>query len=111
VVDWREGVEGVVAVPKTKSTSTELSAEARAILVAAASGDGRIMSLRHLGGQLIQAGGRQLISDQSPRIVALWIGGIEDLQRRRYITDISHKGEVFEVTREGYENVDSASKK
>jgi hypothetical protein len=105
-VDWRAGIEGVVATAKTKSKSTELSDEAKAILVAAASGDGRILCIRHVGGQLIQTGGKQLISGQNPRTVARWVGGLEDLQRRRYIIDISHKGEVFEVTREGYEVAD-----
>ena len=110
VVDWREGIEGVVAVPKTKSTSIELSVEAKAILVAAASGDGRILILRHQGGQIIQTGGKQLIPDVNARTIARWVGGIEDLQRRRYVTGVGHKGEVFEVTREGYEMADMISK-
>lgn len=109
VVDWREGIESVVTVPKAKSTSTQLSSEAKAILATAASGDGRIMYLRHLGGQTLQVGGKQMIPDQGPRTVALWIGGLEDLQRRRYIADMGHKGKVFEVTREGYEAADSIS--
>jgi hypothetical protein len=109
VVDWREGIEGVVTVPKSKSTSTELSDEAKTILKAAASSDGHIMCLRDSGGQTVQVGGKQLIPDQTPRTVARWVGGIEDLQRRRYIKDIGRKGEVFQITREGYEAVDSVS--
>lgn len=107
VVDWREGIEGVVTISKIKSTSTELSAEAKTILKAATSGDSPILCHRGMGGQTVQVGDKQLIPDQSPRTVALWIGGVEDLQRRRYITDIGHKGEVFQVTREGYEAADS----
>ena len=110
VVDWREGIGGIVTVPKTKSTSTELSAEAKIILKAAASGDGHILCVRNLGGQELQVGGKQLIQDHTPRIVARWIGGVEDLQRRRYIKDLGHKGEVFQMTREGYEAADSVSK-
>ncbi|MBT8490272.1 MAG: toll/interleukin-1 receptor domain-containing protein [Deltaproteobacteria bacterium] len=109
VVDWREGIESVITVPKTKSTSTELSHEAKMILKAATSADGHVMCLRYLGGQTIQAGGKQLIPDESPRTIARWVGGIEDLQRRRYIVDIGHKGEVFQVTREGYEAADLVS--
>lgn len=108
-VDWREGIEGVVATPKIKSTSTEMSAEAKTILKAAASGDGTVLCLRNMSEQTVQVGGIQLIPDQSPRTVALWVGGVEDLQRRRYITDLGHKGEVFQVTREGYEAADSLS--
>lgn len=109
VVDWREGIDGVVTVPKTRSTSTELSAEAKTILKAAASGDGHILCHGSYGAKSVQVGGKQLIPDQSPRTVALWVGGVEDLQRRRYIMDIGHKGEVFQVTREGYEAADTLS--
>jgi len=109
-VDWRAGVEGVVTLPKAKSTSAELSDEAKAILVAAASGDGRILCLRHMQGQIIQTSGKQLIPDGDRRTAARWVGGLEDLQRRRYISDIGHKGEVFEVTREGYEMADILAK-
>jgi hypothetical protein len=31
------------------------------------------------------------------------------LERRRYIKDLGYKGEVFEVTREGYEAADELS--
>jgi len=106
VVDWRDGITGVVTLPKTKSTSTELSDEAKAILKAAAAGDGRIMHVRYMGGEEIQAGGKTMIPDKDSRTIALWVGGLEDLQRRRYIKDLGHKGEVFEVTREGYEKAD-----
>ncbi len=104
--DWREGIDGVVATSKTKSTVAELSAEAKTILVAAVKGDGRIMHLKHMSGELIQTGGKSLIPDDDTRTIARWVGGIEDLRRRRYITDVGHKGEVFKVTREGFETAD-----
>ena len=66
VVDWREGIGGVVTVPKTRSTSTELSVEAKTILKAATSGDGHILCHRNFGGQTVQVGGKELIPDQSP---------------------------------------------
>jgi hypothetical protein len=109
LVDWREGIEGVVTSPKVKFTSTELSHEAKMILKAASSADGHIMCLRHSGGQTVQVGGKQLIPDETPRTISMWVGGVEDLQRRRYIVDIGHKGEVFQVTREGYEAADLLS--
>jgi hypothetical protein len=106
-VEWREGIDGVVRTPKIKSTTTELSDEAKTILKAAATGGGTIMYVRTFGGETIQAGNRSMIPDKDPRIVARWTGGLEDLQRRRYIKDRGHKGEVFEVTREGYEAADA----
>lgn len=102
LVDWRDGIDGVVKLPTNKSTSTPLSDEAIAILVAAVNGGGRVHHTRYLGGEEIGAGGKSLIPNKEPRTIALWIGGLEDLQRRRYIRDLGHKKEVFEVTREGH---------
>lgn len=104
--DWREGIGDVVAAPKIKSTVSELSNEAKTILTTAAKGDGRIMHLKHLGGELIQTSGKSLIPDADTRTIARWVGGLEDLRRRRYITDVGHKSEVFKVTREGFEAAD-----
>lgn len=104
--DWRENISGVVATTKIKSTVTELSDEAKAILLAGAKNNGRIMYMKYMGGQSIQAGRQSLLPNDDPRTLALWAGGLEDLQRRRYIKDVGHKGEIFEVTREGYEAAD-----
>lgn len=106
IVDWREGITGVVTTPRTKSTTTQLCDEAKAILKAAVAGDGRITHLRNMGGEKIGAGGQSMIPDNDSRTIARWVGGLEDLQRRRYAKDLGHKGEVFEVTREGYEAAD-----
>jgi len=109
LVDWRSEITGVVTAPKTKSTSVELSAEAKLILKTAVTGGGQIVHIRYQGGEAIQANGKSLIPDQDARTIARWVGGLEDLQRRRYIKDLGYKGEVFEVTREGYEAADAVS--
>ena len=108
-VDWREDIAGVARIPPIKSASAELSDEAKTILKSAAVGDGNIMYLRHSGGQDIQSGGKQMVTGNDGRVVARWVGGLEDLQRRRFIKDLGHKGEVFEVTREGYDAADEIS--
>lgn len=105
-VDWREGIGGVVATPKAKSTVSELSSEAAAILLAAAKEGGTVMHSKFMGEQTINAGRKALLPDGEPRTVARWEGGLEDLIRRRYIKDVGHKGEVFDVTREGYDAAD-----
>ena len=109
MVDWREEIEGVVTESKTKSTSSELSTEAKKLLKEAAAGDGIILHDRYLGGEEIQTNGKNMLPDHGPRTVALWKGGLEDLQRRGYIEDSGHKGEIFSVTREGYEAADELS--
>ena len=106
LIDWREGIEGVVTTPLVKSTSTELSEEAKAILkTAASSDDGRIMYISNMSsaGKAITAGNQSMIPSYDPRTVALWNGGMKDLSRRNFIEDIGHKGEIFKITREGYE--------
>ena len=105
VVDWRDDITGVVQLPRANSTTTALSEEAISILKSAA-GDGRIMHIRMSGGDHLQAGGKQMIPDQETRTVAKWVGGLEDLQRRRFIKDIGHERKVFEVTREGFHELD-----
>lgn len=106
IIDWRDEIAGVVKVPPMKSTSTTLSTEAKTLLKTAAAGDGRIWHPRMSGGEIIQASNNSMLPDQDPRTIALWEGGIEDLQRSRYIKDIGAKGEMFEVTREGYAAAD-----
>ena len=108
-VDWGEGIVGVVTEPRPKSTSSELTTEARELLKEAAAGDGTIRHRLYLGGENIHANGRPMLPDVKPRTVALWKGGIEDLQRGGYIEDSGHKGEVFKVTREGYETAEELS--
>ena len=108
-VDWRDGN----TTPGTRSTSTELSEEAKAILKAALkaaeakeTGDGRITHVRHLNGQAITVRGKSLIpEDGNPQTVARWVGGLEDLERRGYIRKyFKDRGrKAFEVTHEGYE--------
>lgn len=107
LVDWREEIPGVVTSSLLRPKSAELSDEAKAILVEAAAGDGHILHVRYMGGEEIQTNGKSLIPSTDARTTALWVGGLEDLRRRRYILDRGHKGEVFEVTREGYEAVDA----
>ncbi|MDE0003780.1 MAG: hypothetical protein OXQ29_13915, partial [Rhodospirillaceae bacterium] len=90
-----------------ESQTGDLSDEAKAILREAVSGDGRIMNIRVLNGQNIQANGKLLIPPgQKARTVAYWVGGLEDLQRYEYIEDIGYNGEVFKVTIKGYDAAD-----
>lgn len=104
--DWREETEGVAKTQSVNSTAPELSNEAKSILIEAAFGNGVVMHIRTLGGEGIQANSKGMIPNSDPRTVALWRGGLEDLQHRNYIRDCGHKGELFEVTREGYEEAD-----
>lgn len=109
-IQWRPEITDVATVSGIKSTTAALSDEAKAILLAAESGDGRIMHTRTSGGDNLSAGKQSMIPNQEGRTVALWVGGLEDLRRRRFVKDLGHKGEVFELTREGYEAADQLRK-
>jgi hypothetical protein len=106
VVNWREGITGAASISKLTSISTELSDEAKWILLEASNGNGQVCLLNTLAGKEIQINGKRFMSDDNPRTKSLWIGGFEDLQRRRYIKDIGNEGTIFEVTREGYAAAD-----
>ena len=82
------------------------SDEAKFILKEASSSDGLVACTRTFGGRFITINGKPMIPEQNPRTVARWIGGLEELERLGYIRDLGYKGEVFEVTREGYEAAD-----
>ena len=107
VVAWRSGVtDGTVALTKGPSEQPDISKEAKAILCAAAADNGVIMHIRTMGGESIQTGRDSLVPDQKPRTVARWKAGIGELQERRYIEDRG-KGEVFDVTKSGYDAADT----
>ncbi len=82
------------------------SFEARSILQEAVCGDGLISLTRTFGGKSIDTNGKTMIPDREPRTIAQWVGGLEELAQSGYIRDIGYKGEVFEVTREGYDAAD-----
>ncbi len=104
--DWRDGIDDVIRTPKIKSTTTELSDEAKTLLKIAAVGDGGIQHLKNSGSEQMHTGRKNTIDLTDARKVALWTGGLEDLLRRRYIKDCGHKREEFELTREGFEAAD-----
>ncbi len=107
-IEWRDEVP-VVTTSQPRPKSAMLSAEAKVILLEAVAGDGSVFHDRIMGGQFIQANHKSLIPDEEPRTVALWVGGLEDLKRLGYIKDTGYKGEVFDVTREGYEAANELS--
>ena len=65
------------------------------------------MHLRHLSGEHIQAGGRGFVESGSPRSAATWEGALRELVSEGFVQSIGVKGEMFKVTREGYDFYDS----
>ena len=107
VGDRKSGVTGAAAVPtKAPSERPGISEEAKAILCAAAVGDGLIMHYRTFGGEHIVVGHEELVPNQKPRTVARWRAGIRELQDLRYIEGRG-KGEILKVTDSGYDAADA----
>ena len=106
VVDWRDEATGVVKRSKATSTTANLTQEAVVLLKEAVIGDGRIGHMRGADLETISVNGKSMIQDGSNRTIAMWRGGLEDLVRFGFIRDVGHRGQIYEVTREGYEMAD-----
>lgn len=89
--------ESVAAQPITP----DLSQEAKILLQNAAAKDGRIMKLRMSGGQFVQAGNQTFHGDN--REQAKWERGLNDLINNGYAVERGFKGEVFDLTADGYD--------
>ena len=106
-VDWKEEATNIVKTREVSPAASGLSEEAMAILREAAKADGLIHIRRPIGNVRIHIGGKIMNQDQKPRTIARWEGGLEELQRYRYIKVVGHKGDVFKVTKEGYDAADA----
>ncbi len=105
-VDWRKDISDVATLPMLKSTSSDLSEEAKQILEEAVNGNNWVMHVKTMGREVIQVNGRNMIPDKNDRTIAMWVAGLEDLQRLRYIRGEGTSGTSFVVTREGYQAAD-----
>jgi hypothetical protein len=84
-----------------------MSDEAKELLVAAATDPtGCLMRIRHLGGLVVQASGRNFAKEGDARSEALWEGVIKELEDLGFIEDRGFKREVFAVTHEGFRIAD-----
>lgn len=84
-----------------------LSTEAAELLKAAAENeDGMIMKREYIGGQQIQAGSRSF-GESSRREFSKWEAAIRELVENGLATDRGYKGEIFELTHEGWAAADA----
>jgi hypothetical protein len=83
-----------------------LSAEARTLLVTAASSDGCVTHSRYMLGTDIHAGNATLNDPTNQRSIAIWEQAIKDLVAYDLLVDRGYKGEVYKVTAKGYEVAD-----
>ena len=86
----------------------QLSQEARDLLLeAAASNDGYVLRVMTSGGLTIQTNKKNMVTNpKDARCQALWESALNYLRQNGLLEDRGYKGEVFRVTREGYELAD-----
>lgn len=88
------------------SSVPELTKEATQLLVEAVAGDGHVAVLAWMGGSSVQTNGKNFVEPDNPRSRAIWEGAVEELVRGDFLQPVGHKGEMFRVTRQGYDAAD-----
>jgi len=88
-----------------------LSKEAQELLIEAAkSEDGTILKLQINQGLIIQANNTNLVKENDARSEAIWTDALNQLIENGFIEDRGYKGEVFAITRKGYDYADKLMK-
>lgn len=81
-----------------------LSKEAKLLLKEASSDPAGIVMFAHYGaGVDLQTNGKNLITDQSRRAIAVWESALKELLDNDLLVERGRNGEVFEVTKKGYD--------
>ena len=92
------------------SPAPQLSEEATTLLTEATKdSNGIIMRIRYISGMDIGTNGIHYIEKNNPRSQALWESAVDQLVQKGLIKDRGFKGELYQVTAEGYEFVDNLS--
>lgn len=95
----------------TEGTRSEpdhsLSDEAKELLIeAAADKSGNVLKAQYIGGSHIQTNGKQFGRGADARAWARWEFALEQLVNERLLRSAGSKGEIFTVTKEGFELAD-----
>ncbi|MBU2886793.1 hypothetical protein KO507_13555 [Gilvimarinus agarilyticus] len=86
-----------------KERDVKLSDGAREILTAAASEEqGRILVLKTLAGENMQAG-KKAFGGKSKKEYAAYEAALRELVAAGYVKPVGHKGEIYELTHEGWQ--------
>ena len=90
------------------SRAPQLSREARVLLYhASQDSHGQVMKLHTFGGRHIQTNDKVWPQERNARLEAVWQGALDELVTNGLAEDVSYKGEVFTLTRAGFELADA----
>ena len=76
-------------------------------MIFASIANARIMKIDVMGATLIGVEGFQFTNGSDARNKAFWLDALEELSNNHFIRAVGSKQEFFELTRTGYEMVDS----
>ena len=90
------------------SIEEQLSDEARTLLLEGSlDSNGRVVFLAMRGGRILAANGKNMLREEdTPRVAALWKASLEELVSFELLNPVGYKGEIFEVSKKGYEIAD-----
>jgi len=91
-----------VASAGAVSRAPLLSPEAKQLLTEAAADGGDVMILATMGGTYIQANGKNFVTPNDPRSLALWKATVNELHQKGYLEAVGNNGEFYRVTNDGY---------
>ena len=99
---------GILEAAADAVPEQQLSNEARNLLLEAVKDpNGSILSVMTSSGLTVQANNKNMVSaPKDGRCQAVWRGALDELVENDLIADAGYKGEVFRVTRRGYELAD-----
>ena len=87
--------------------SVRLSEEATRLLIEASRDkNGTIMFVRNYSGTIIQTNNTNFTAEADARTLARWEAAVEQLVKYGLVDEKGYRGEVFQVTAQGFEHVD-----
>ena len=82
----------------------QLTEEAKELLLEAVKDKrGEILKVSSMGGMSIRTNGREFLEEVNPRLEAIWVDAFKELFTCGFVFDETGHGQVFRVTRAGYE--------
>ncbi len=90
-------------------SGSDLSDRQAAILYAAKSGDGYVISSGYIGGFSISAGNTSIYRGNDQREISAWTEALEDLSQRDFLRATSR--DIYQLTSKGYDRADTLEKK
>lgn len=109
IAGLRPPIEAQYVATASKAPSLSLTSAAQELLLSAAQANsGTIMSLRYIGGAVIQAGKE---FGGNARDFAKWEAALKELVRHELVVERGYKGQVFELTDSGWSLAEELAKK